>query len=134
MASMPLRISAELVEKARAEADSADRSVTAQVEHWLKLGMALEDVLSHRQAMQLKRHLAVGVPEALERARSGAGQEAALAHLRESGQPRYGTDPAYPGRIIRIDPDGTRTVGSFVNRRFVPDSAVALPSRHSDER
>jgi len=63
----------------------------------------------------------VDLCEALESPRSRAGQEAAFAYLRRTGHARYGSDPAFPDRIVRIDPDGARTVGKFVNRRFVAD-------------
>ncbi len=116
----PLRIDDELVLRARVEAESADRSVTAQIEHWVKLGMALEEVLSHGQARELKKKAAPSVAEALASARSSEAQEAALAHLLASGQPRYGVDPDRPGFLIRIDPDGTRTTGRFIHRVFVP--------------
>ena len=32
----------------------------------------------------------------------------------------YGADPAFPGMVVRIGPDGSRTPGRFENRRFVP--------------
>lgn len=121
MASMPLRISSELIARARAEAELSDRSVTAQVEHWVKLGMALEDALSHKQIRELKRSWTPSVEDALALARTAEGQELAREHLNATGQPRYGTDPAFPGKIVRIAPDGTKTPGKFVSRLFVPD-------------
>jgi hypothetical protein len=123
LGSTPLRISAELVRKARKEAANADRSLTGQVEHWLKLGMALETVLSHPQARELKKSATVDVHAALAKARTKSARTKALAHLRSTGEPRYGTDPKFPGKIIRIDPDGTRHVGRLVNRTFVADDA-----------
>jgi hypothetical protein len=116
----PLRIDDELVLRARIEAEASDRSVTAQIEHWVKLGMALEDVLAHRQAVELKRKRGPSVADALATARSSAAQEKALALLNEAGQPRYGVDPDRPGYLIRVMPDGTKTSGRFVNRMFVP--------------
>ena len=118
----PLRIDDELVLRARMEADAADRSVTAQIEHWVKLGMALEEVLAHGQARELKKKGAPSIADALSAARSSEAQEAALAHLAASGQPRYGVDPDRPGFLVRIDPDGTRTTGRFINRVFVASS------------
>jgi hypothetical protein len=34
------------------------------------------------------------------------------------GKVRYGTDPAYPGLVVRLEPDGHRTVGQLVKGRF----------------
>ena len=119
--SLPLRISDELVVSAREEAEAADRSLTGQIEHWIKLGKALEEILTHRQVIQLKRGgAAVALTEAIERAGTVAGQEQALRALEASGRPRYGADPEHPGWFIRIDPGGARTRGRFVNRVFVP--------------
>lgn len=121
MAGTPLRISEELVLRARREAEDSDRSVTGQIEHWARLGMALEEVLGHPEATALKRRARLGVAGALALASSAEGQAAALELLQRSGQPRYGADPEVEGQLIRISPDGTRTRGRMVNRTFVPN-------------
>ncbi len=119
---LPLRISDEIVLQARAEAEVSDRSLTSQIEHWVKLGMALEGVLGHRQAISLKRSgAAVPLSQALSQAESSEGQQRALQHLQSTGQPRYGVDPDHPGRILRVNPDGTLTRGKFHQRSFIPD-------------
>jgi hypothetical protein len=58
---------------------------------------------------------------ALLQPQSPEGQARAVAHLAGKGTPRYGTDPAFPGRIVRVTPDGVKTPGRFENRVFVPD-------------
>jgi hypothetical protein len=119
---LPLRISDEIVLQARAEAEVSDRSLTGQIEHWVKLGMALEGVLGHRQAVALKRSgAAVPLSQALVQAESSEGQQRALEHLQATGQPRYGVDPTRPGSILRVNPDGTHTRGRFRQRVFIPD-------------
>jgi hypothetical protein len=119
---LPLRISDEIVLQARAEAEVSDRSLTGQIEHWVKLGMALEGVLGHRQAIALKRSgAAVPLSQALAQADSSEGQQRALQHLEATGQPRYGVDPDRPGSILRVNPDGTHTRGRFRQRIFIPD-------------
>lgn len=125
---MPLRIDDELVLRARLEAEESDRSITGQIEHWVKLGMALEEVLDHGQTRALKRQRRLSAADALKRAEGSDAQKKALAHLRKSGEPRYGMDEDHPGRLVRIDPDGTRTVGRFVRRVFVPDANARAPS------
>jgi hypothetical protein len=39
--------------------------------------------------------------------------------LRGTGRTLYGKDPAVPSCLVRIAPDGTRSLGHLVNRRFV---------------
>ena len=118
----PIKIGNELALAAREEAEACDRSIASQVEHWARIGQAVEQVLGHAQVVALKRQ--AGLPEfarAMRTAGSERGQERALAHLRKVGGPRFGVDPERPGGIVRIDVDGTRTRGRFVNRHFVPD-------------
>lgn len=126
--SMPLRISDDLVLKAREEAEVADRSLTAQIEHWVRLGMALEDVLGHREARELKRRgLHVPLEQAVAFAESAEGRAQVRAHLDARGTPRYEVDPERPGGVIRLEADGTRTRGRFVRRVFVAEDARTQP-------
>ncbi len=125
---MPVKLSDELVRVARREAGAADRSITGQIEHWAKLGRAVESLLTSKDAAGLKT-LTGQAPQAvrerqiiklLDAFSVRSERTPALEKIHASGNPVYGTDPAYPGRIVRIDPDGTRTPGRFVKRRFVP--------------
>ena len=119
---LPVKLSEELALRARLEAEASERSITAQIEHWARLGAALEEVLGHRQALALKKAgRAVPLDRALSRAVSVEGQEAALRHLASTPELRYSTDPADPKRVLRIASDGSATRGRFVNRRFVAD-------------
>lgn len=118
----PIKISDDLALAARDEADVCDRSIASQVEHWARIGRAVEQVLGHGQLVALKRH--AGLPEfdkAMREATSEAGQRKALEHLEKLGGPRFGVDPERPGFVVKIDPDGARTRGRFVNRRFVAE-------------
>src|SRR6266496_3887413 len=47
---MPVKLSDALVNVARKEAAAADRSITAQIEHWAKLGQSVEAALRHEDA------------------------------------------------------------------------------------
>lgn len=119
----PIKIGDELALAAREEAEVCDRSIASQVEHWARIGRAVEQVLGHGQVVALKRQAGLAQFErAMRRASSEAGQEKALRHLTELGVPRYGVDPKRPGGVIRVNPDGSRTRGRFVNRHFVPDA------------
>jgi len=116
----PIKISDDLALAAREEADVCERSIASQVEHWARIGRAVELVLGHGQIVALKRRAALPeFEDAMREATSEAGQRKALRHLAKLGTARFGIDPDRPGFVIRIDPDGRRTRGRFVNRQFV---------------
>ena len=120
----PIKISEELALAAREEATVCERSIASQVEHWARIGRAVEQVLGHGQLVALKRH--AGLPEfqqAMREATTETGQRKALRHLQQQGGPRFGVDPERPGLVVRVDADGSRTYGRFVNRRFVADAS-----------
>jgi hypothetical protein len=52
---MPVKLSNDLVERAREEAKVSDRSITSQIEHWARLGRSVEKVLRHEDIAALKR-------------------------------------------------------------------------------
>jgi hypothetical protein len=122
---LPLRISDEIVHQAREEAEISDRSLTSQIEHWVRLGMAVEAVLEHRQIRELKRRgkALLSLKDALAYAESPEGQDEMRAYLAAERQPLYSADPERPGGIVRENPDGTRTRGKFVGRTFVPEGS-----------
>jgi hypothetical protein len=49
---------------------------------------------------------------------SDEGRQRVFAYLESQPYPRYEPAPAGQGLVIRIDADGTRTVGRFVGREF----------------
>jgi hypothetical protein len=54
-----------------------------------------------------------------------AGRARLADHLAAEPFPHYEAAPGRPGYLVKIDADGTRTVGRFVNRQFQPlDSAA----------
>jgi hypothetical protein len=52
---MSVKLSDDLALSARLEAEATDRSITAQIEHWAKLGRAVEAALKHADVLALKR-------------------------------------------------------------------------------
>jgi hypothetical protein len=124
-----VKLSNGLIEDARAAAELEHRSVASQIEHWARLGRALEQDL-HPPALQglIARSAADGGPSDGSLAtRLGAAIDAALepaaraALADDLGQRyRYGTDKAFPGYLVRDDPDGGRVPGRFIDRSFVP--------------
>ena len=126
---LPVKLSDDLVKVARSEAAAADRSITAQIEHWAKLGQSVEAALRHDEMLALKTsdgNLASAFPNAATRdsvyrllrkvARTTDWSE--LARTIRQGRTVYESDGS--GAIIRIHPDDTRTLGRFEQRTFVP--------------
>jgi len=107
--------------------------MAAQLERWAVLGRAVEKLLDHRELLALKRLgggavASVGSPRArvrqiLEELARSTDRSAALAHVAASGGPRYGVNDQ--GRLICVEPDGTRSSGVMVDGEFVPDDDAA---------
>src|SRR5215207_5199323 len=125
----PVKLSATLVAAARDEATAADRSLTAQIEHWATIGRAVEKLVPQAAITSLKRLGGGGVatPAMAKRATVGrlledlvrsSDRGAVEKHLGALGGPRYGTDPRHPGLLVRVEPDGTRTMGRLEGRVF----------------
>jgi hypothetical protein len=56
----------------------------------------------------------------LESVDTPAGRARLAAYLEQQPFPHYEPHPSLTGVLVRIDQDGTRTVGRFVNRQFLP--------------
>ena len=143
LVGIPLKVSTGLFAVAKHEAKMTDRSITAQVEHWARIGRAVEAIVAHEELLTLKEAGEMLTPvfpskvrrqqvhDLLMHIMGGADREAARAAIQKSGRPRYGTDPAHPGMLIQFLPDGTRRLGRLEGRRFVaankqPDEEVRL--------
>ena len=128
--AVAIKVSAELAQSARVEADSSDRSMTGQIEHWAKLGRAAEAIMPAQIAAALKR--CAGNLDALEDESMRRKVLDALAvfqarapdSLRQQigldQQILFEPDPEISGGLIRITPNGTRTRGVMNGRTFVP--------------
>ena len=120
--SMSLKISDELLKDAREEAKATDRSITSQIEHWARLGRKVERDLRHDEVVAIKRAadddpLVQSIRAKLERVISGDHSE--LGKQLMKGRTVY--QGAGDGRVERIEADGTRSIGHFVDKRFVPN-------------
>lgn len=126
---MPVKLSDDLVEHAREEAKAADRSITSQIEHWARLGRTVESLLRHEDVLALKR-----AGDNVDTAFAPQTRRSIFAAIRRltvdstppeltstlmKGRTVYQDDGS--GRIERIESDGTRSIGRFVNRTFTPD-------------
>lgn len=118
--SQPVKLSDDLVLDARMIAQVAERSIAGQIEYWAQLGRAVEPLLRGAQALALRRAGAVRpLSECLADVDSNEGRRRVTEYIDLQPFPHY--EPAdEPGLLIRIEEDGTRTIGRFLKRRFVP--------------
>ncbi|MCI0682738.1 MAG: ParD-like family protein [Gemmataceae bacterium] len=117
--SQPVKLSDEIVLDARLTAEIAERSIAGQIEFWAQLGRAIEPLLDGARALALRRAGAVRpLSECLATVDTDAGRQRVRAYLHSRPYPHYEPAPDAPGLLIRIDQDGTRSLGRFVGREF----------------
>jgi len=117
--SQPVKLSDELVLDARRTAQVAERSIAGQIEFWAQLGRAVEPLLQGARALALRQAGRVRpLSECLAEVDSSEGRKRVASFL--DGQPFPHFEPAQgqPGLLVRVDEDGTRTLGRFVGRQF----------------
>lgn len=125
--SQPVKLSDSLVLDARLAGEIEERSIAGQVEFWAKLGRSVELLLEGQKVIRLIRKGEIKPLSAcLESVDSIAGRERVAAYLETLPFPHYRPLADRPGLLERLEEDGTRTVGRFVNRKF---EAVPLPIR-----
>ena len=117
--SQPVKISDTLLLDARLTGAAAERSIAGQIEFWARLGRSIEPLLRGDEALALRRSGdAKPLSDCLQSVDSSEGRQRVAEHLKSRPYPHY--EPAdSPGLLIRIDADGKRTRGRFVNRRFL---------------
>jgi hypothetical protein len=117
----PVKLSDNLILDARLVAEESERSIAGQIEYWAQLGRAIEDAVRPATALKLKRRQPA--PPLSHRARdidTPAGRARTAAALATTSFPRFTVDPDRPGLVVKVDADGTRTLGRFVKRVFTP--------------
>ncbi|HEY1787831.1 MAG TPA: hypothetical protein VGJ73_06730 [Verrucomicrobiae bacterium] len=125
--SQPVKVSDALVLDARLMGAAAQRSIAGQIEFWAQLGRALELLLRGDQMLALSRAgQAKPLSACLKSVDSAAGRRRAREYLGSQPFPHYEPAPGLKGCLIRIDANGTRTTGRFINRKFLP---VKTPKR-----
>lgn len=116
--SQPVKLSDALVLDARLTGESAERSIAAQIEFWARLGRAIEPLLRGDTALALRRSGDVQpLSECVRTVDSPVGRKRVFEHLNARPYPHY-EPAALPGLLIRIESNGKRTVGRFINRQF----------------
>ncbi len=118
--SQPVKLKDDLVLEARLVAKIAERSIAGQIEYWAQLGRAIEPLLRGDQALALKKAgEARSLADAISEVDSDAGRKRVRDYLDQTPFPHFEASTENPGLIVKIDEDGTRTLGRFVNRKFV---------------
>lgn len=116
----PVKLSDALVLDARLTGEVTERSIAGQIEFWASLGRSLERLLRLDQVLALKRQGQVEpLSGLLASVNSTEGQSRLQQVLNAKPYPHYEAAPT-PGHVIRIEADGTRAEGRFVQRTWVP--------------
>lgn len=118
----PVKLSDALVLEARLAAESRQRSIAGQVEYWASLGRSIEDLLDgatqrrllNGSGMQSLSHLVETIAKA-------EGRKRLKAHLDSEPFPHFEQHPTDKSLLMRIEANGARSVGRFVNRQFVAE-------------
>ena len=127
---MPVKLSDELVQRARKEAVRTRRSMTAQVEHWARIGQAAESSMPASVVERLKDGHRPGELHPLvsffERLTDSDVQMAAERKLALLKYPRYESDPDGSGLLFEVREDGRRIRGRWDMKkdRFVPGAVT----------
>ena len=118
--SQPVKLSDALVLDARLTAEIAERSIAGQIEFWARLGRAIEPLLRGDQALAVRRAGdSKSLSQAIQTANSAEGRQHVNEYLKSLPYPHYEQADS-PGLLVRIDSNGKRTIGRFVNRQFRP--------------
>jgi hypothetical protein len=119
--SQPVKVSDQLLLDARLAGEAAERSIAGQIEYWARLGRAVELHLRTTEALRLKREgETLPLSELLATVGTAAGRKRLARHLAGRAFPQFEAAPGRPGLLVKIDKNGTRTIGRFVNREFRP--------------
>jgi ParD-like antitoxin of type II ParDE toxin-antitoxin system len=117
--SQPVKVSDALILDARLTGEVNERSIAGQIEFWAKLGRAIEPLLRGEDALALcKAGASRPLSACLRSVDSPEGRRRVAEHLKTNPFPHYEVSRDAPGFLVRIEADGKRTVGRFVNRQF----------------
>jgi len=117
--SQPVKLSDSLVLDARLAGEAMERSIAGQVEFWARIGRSVETVLDGQRVFEIcRKGTARPVVDCIASADSPSGRQRVAEFLQSGPFPHYEAHPERPGLLVRIDENGERTTGRFVNRRF----------------
>lgn len=123
----PVKLSDALVSDARFASELTERSMAGQIEFWASLGRAVDGLLRGKDALALRQH-GSGRPlsECLNEVETSIGRQRVQSVLAARPFPHFEDVPGQPDLLVRIDADGTRTVGQFVGHQFVEKSSDGI--------
>jgi hypothetical protein len=109
--------------------EAQERSIAGQVEFWAKLGRSVDELLDGRSRRALKESAGQKpLSELVASVGTGEGKARLKAYLESRPFPHFEPHPTRKGVLIRIEENGTRSVGRFIQRQFVVDPAAAEPA------
>lgn len=129
--SQPVKLSDALVLDARIAGEAQERSIAGQVELWAKLGRSMELMLDGQQVLNLCRTVgATPLADLVDLVDTSVGREMLKSYLDSEPFPHFEAHPSQAGLLVRIEENGVRTVGRFVNRTFVAvEAKKGIPVR-----
>lgn len=120
--SQPVKLSDALVLEARLTSELAERSIAGQIEFWARLGKAVEPLLSGDRVLALRKSGDIlRLSELIAFVNYPSGRQRVADYLAKQPFPHYEPSSEQPGFLVRIEEDGRRTIGRFVNREFQPE-------------
>lgn len=119
--SQPVKLSDSLVLEARLAAQASERSIAGQVEFWAKLGRSLEELLGGKVIRSFREKARyASLTELVGTVETPEGRARLQTYLESEPFPHFEPHPERKGILLRIEADGSRTAGRFVDRQFVP--------------
>jgi hypothetical protein len=119
--SQPVKVSDALLLDARLMGETTQRSIAGQIEFWARLGRAIETLLRGDQVLALcKAGRAKPLSACLQSVDLAEGHKRLAEHLKSLPFPHFEPAPGSAGLLVRIEANGKRTTGRFVNRKFLP--------------
>lgn len=97
-----------------------NKDLQAKAEFWARLGKSIEPLLRGDRAFGPQRSGAArSLTESIQSVDTDVGRERVRVYLESRPFPHFEPCQNEPGMLVRIDEDGTRTRGRFINREFV---------------
>ncbi len=119
--SQPVKLSDSLVLDARMTAEVAERSIAGQIEFWARIGRAVEPLIRGDKLLALRKSGdQQPLSELLSSVELPKGRKRVSDYLETMPFPHYEPATDNPGYLVRIEEDGTRVLGKFVNQEFKP--------------
>ena len=116
-----MKVSDALLLDARLMGEVSQRSIAGQIEFWARLGRAVESLIRGDQVLALcKTAQAKPLSSCLNTVETAEGRKRLSEHLKSLPYPHNEPAPNTPGLLVKIEANGKRTTGKFVNRKFQP--------------